>query len=54
MHSKAFCFDSDVLIVGSHNFTENANTVNLEMSVLTTDKDDIMKYINYFETLWSL
>lgn len=52
MHSKAFCFDNDLLIVGSHNFTENANKLNLEMSILTDDKNDIIKYIQYFDTIW--
>lgn len=52
MHSKAFCFDDYSLIVGSHNFTENANKLNLEMSILSYDKNDIMKYTNYFETIW--
>lgn len=54
MHSKAFCFDNEYLIVGSHNFTENACTVNLEMSYITTDKNAILKFINYFNLLWSL
>ena len=54
MHSKAFCFDNNFLIVGSHNFTDNANKLNLEMSILSDDKNDIIKYINYFDTLWQL
>jgi phosphatidylserine/phosphatidylglycerophosphate/cardiolipin synthase-like enzyme len=54
MHSKAWCFDNQYLLVGSHNFTENANSVNLEMSYLTTNKNAIIKYINYFNTIWSL
>src|SRR5574343_892508 len=54
MHSKAWCFDNNFLIVGSHNFTENACTVNLEMSYLTTNKNAILKYIKYFNTIWSL
>jgi phosphatidylserine/phosphatidylglycerophosphate/cardiolipin synthase-like enzyme len=52
MHAKAFCFDTNCLLVGSHNFTENANTVNLEMSIQTNDLNDIIKYINYYENLW--
>lgn len=52
MHSKAFCFDDLNLMVGSHNFTDNANTINLEMSIQTQNKDDIMKFIKYYENLW--
>lgn len=52
MHSKAFCFDNKFLLVGSHNFTENAQTVNLEMSILTTDNDDILKFNKFYNSLW--
>lgn len=52
MHSKAFCFDNEFLILGSHNFTDNAVTKNLEMSTILTDKNDILRFNNYFETVW--
>lgn len=54
MHSKAWCFDNMYLLVGSHNFTHNACTVNLEMSYITSNKSAILKYINFFNTIWSL
>jgi phosphatidylserine/phosphatidylglycerophosphate/cardiolipin synthase-like enzyme len=54
MHAKGWLFDMQTLIVGSHNFTENANTTNLEMSFLTSDIIDLQKYKNYFETIWRL
>lgn len=52
MHAKGWLFDMQTLIVGSHNFTENANTTNLEMSFLTSDIIDLQKYKNYFDIIW--
>lgn len=54
MHSKAFLFDNKYLFVGSHNFTENAITLNLEMSVIIQDVEDIEKFNKYFTNIWSL
>lgn len=51
MHSKAFCFDNNILLVGSHNFTENAVSVNLEMSAILNDQESIQKFVKYFNTL---
>lgn len=51
MHSKAFCFDNNILLVGSHNFTENAVSVNLEMSAILTDQESIQKFVKFFNTI---
>jgi phosphatidylserine/phosphatidylglycerophosphate/cardiolipin synthase-like enzyme len=53
MHSKAFCFDNNYIIVGSHNFTENAVSVNLEMSAILREQSEVQKFVNYFKIIWS-
>lgn len=53
MHSKAFLFDNKYLFVGSHNATENAISVNLEMSAIIQDEESIQKFVKYFNILWS-
>lgn len=52
MHSKAFCFDNAFLIAGSHNFTDNAMSINLEMSLTTQNMEEIDKFVRYFESIW--
>jgi phosphatidylserine/phosphatidylglycerophosphate/cardiolipin synthase-like enzyme len=52
MHSKAFCFDNEFIILGSHNFTENAISVNLEMSAILKEQTDIQKFVKYFNLIW--
>lgn len=49
MHSKGVCIDSKYLFVGSHNFTNNAFSLNLEMTLLTEDSEDINKFVKYFK-----
>ena len=52
MHAKGFSFDSNYLIIGSHNFTNNAAQLNLEMSLSISDDIDILAFDCYFNTLW--
>lgn len=52
MHSKAFMFDNDKIFVGSHNMTDNAMLLNLEMSAIINDIDSITRFNNFFNITW--
>lgn len=54
LHAKAVIIDEFVCIIGSHNFTENAMGLNLEISQITEDSYVAKKIINYFLTMNSV
>lgn len=54
VHAKIMIFDGQILVIGSHNFTQAAFTTNHEISTIIYDDEQIKEYIKYFETLWLL
>ena len=52
LHSKAFCFDSSLLVVGSHNLTQSALTNPLEMSVATDDPLIVKNFLSIYDRLY--
>ncbi|KKL04976.1 hypothetical protein LCGC14_2610670, partial [marine sediment metagenome] len=40
------------VIIGSHNFTENATNNNHECSILITNKEIMKQVEDYFDRLW--
>lgn len=52
VHSKIMIIDDKDLVIGSHNYTQNAFTLNFETSVLITDFDQIQRFIDFFNTLY--
>jgi phosphatidylserine/phosphatidylglycerophosphate/cardiolipin synthase-like enzyme len=54
MHAKMILIDDEILVIGSHNYTQSAFTMNLEISVIVPlDKDDKV-LSNYFKNIWPL
>jgi len=51
MHAKAVVIDEWVSIVGSHNFSESAMGLNLEISRVDEDETNAKKIITYFLSL---
>lgn len=51
LHSKMMIIDQKVLLIGSHNYTQNAFTSNFEASVVLHDCDDLSKFDQYFNSL---
>ena len=43
--------DDNVLIIGSHNYTQNAFTMNFEASVIIKNSPEIKRFIEYFNNL---
>jgi phosphatidylserine/phosphatidylglycerophosphate/cardiolipin synthase-like enzyme len=51
VHAKLMIIDDKILILGSHNYTQSAFTMNYEVSILLDNPDNLGDFINYFKTL---
>lgn len=51
MHAKAVIIDEWVSVIGSHNFSESAMGLNLEISQISEDEYTAKKIITYFLSL---
>lgn len=54
IHAKLLIFDNKDVILGSHNFTQNAFTMNHEISVLIPDCPEVVGFLKFFNSLWNL
>lgn len=54
MHAKCLVVDGRVVVMGSHNLTENAMGRNIELSLDFVDEVFAAQLSIYHETLWSL
>lgn len=53
IHTKLMIIDDEIAILGSHNYTMNAFTINYEVSIATQDKEVVKRLKSYFKNLWS-
>lgn len=51
LHSKMLIIDGKHLVIGSHNYTQNAFTSNFESSVILRDCENLDSFIEYFNSL---
>lgn len=54
MHSKFIIIDDEILIHGSHNFSQSAFTTNFETSTISRDFVITRDFLSFFNSLWSL
>jgi len=54
LHAKNFVFDNSVVVIGSHNITQNAMGLNVEISVAFADLEIAKNLTDYFNSLWRL
>lgn len=54
LHTKLMIIDNKIAILGSHNYTMNAFTINYEVSAIIKDEKAVARLKLYFENLWSL
>lgn len=54
LHTKLMIIDNEIAILGSHNYTMNAFTINHEVSVILQDEQIVKRLSLYFENLWGL
>lgn len=52
MHSKLLIIDHSIVVIGSHNISNNAFCSNLETSMSLEDEATAKTYLDYFNNLW--
>lgn len=52
VHVKLMIIDREKAVIGSHNYTQNAFTTNLELSLVVDKQDDLSDIFSFFENLW--
>jgi len=52
LHTKLMLIDEKIAILGSHNYTMNAFTINYEVSAIIQDEEVVKRLIQYFQNLW--
>ena len=52
LHTKLTIIDNKIAILGSHNYTMNAFTINYEVSVIIQDEAVVKRLNQYFNNLW--
>lgn len=53
LHVKNMLIDNETAIIGSHNYTMNAFTLNYEVSIITQKKEVVNRLRKFFDILWS-
>lgn len=54
LHTKMILIDQTQLVIGSHNFTQRAFSLNEEASVLVSFGSGEHEFMRYFEHLWAV
>lgn len=54
VHCKLMIIDQSIIITGSHNYTQSAFQMNLELSVIIDEGVPNQSFILFFNNLWSL
>jgi phosphatidylserine/phosphatidylglycerophosphate/cardiolipin synthase-like enzyme len=53
IHSKMMIIDDKVLVLGSHNYTQSAFTMNHEASIVIEGESNLDSFIKYFYNLFN-
>ena len=51
VHVKMMIIDEEIMIIGSHNYTQNAFTMNYELSVILQNKEKAKELVGFFNNL---
>jgi phosphatidylserine/phosphatidylglycerophosphate/cardiolipin synthase-like enzyme len=52
VHAKLMIIDNEIVIIGSHNYTQSAFQTNFELSVILFQPNEIAEFSNFFQNLW--
>lgn len=52
LHVKLMVIDEKIVVLGSHNYSQNAFSMNHELSAVLDDGYPIDEFLAYFENLW--
>ena len=53
LHIKMILIDDVIAVVGSHNYTQSAFTMNFELSVIVRGPENLSSMISYFRNLYN-
>ena len=53
IHCKLMIIDDEILILGSHNYTQSAFTMNYEVSIIVEGRENLTNFINFFNNLYN-
>lgn len=53
VHVKMILIDGKILVIGSHNFSQSAFSMNYELSVIIDEQQDLNIYDKFFNNLWT-
>lgn len=53
VHCKLMIIDKEIFVIGSHNYTQSAFQMNLELSVILENPDQKTNILNFFDNLWT-
>jgi phosphatidylserine/phosphatidylglycerophosphate/cardiolipin synthase-like enzyme len=53
IHAKMMIIDDNIIIIGSHNYTQSAFTMNHEISTIITNETEMTDYIDFFNKLFN-
>lgn len=53
LHAKIMIIDDQIIITGSHNYTQSAMSANYELSVILEDVENINDFKTFFQNIWS-
>jgi len=53
VHAKMMIIDDEIVIIGSHNYTQSAFHMNLELSVILDNLEKISDFKNFFQNLYN-
>ncbi len=54
LHTKMILIDRCMLVIGSHNFTRNAFGANIETSIAVEVPEEVTRFSEFFDNLYSL
>ena len=53
VHSKLMIIDGEIVVTGSHNYTESAFQMNYELSVILDNLENVAGFSNFFQNLFN-
>ena len=53
IHSKIIIIDNETMVIGSHNYSQSAFTMNHEASIIIKGAENILNFNNYFSNLYN-
>ena len=53
VHAKMIILDSEIVVIGSHNYTQSAFQMNYEISVILRDCENISDFFSFFNNLYN-